>query len=212
MNFRDSLRFVAGAAATYFVMAACGGGGSGQATDGGKPGDSASDGRTIIDALTDPVAEAQASDDSSGTRLKIQRTVGADGSSLVRGLYDSMLKTPCAFHSASDGSVRCLPTGDLAGFSSFFSDSSCKTTLAYTPLPNCSPSYAAKTVSGAACGTDATGPNEAIYPIVKLYTGTVYEGSSGACSKANTMGWNYYTIGAAMPPSDFVAGTTKTDP
>ena len=54
----------------------------------------------IADAVTDPVSKAAADPNMSGTKLKTQRYIGADGSSSFLGMYDSQRNVACSFQKA----------------------------------------------------------------------------------------------------------------
>ncbi len=212
MRWNDSVRFVAGAMATYAVMAACGGGGSSSSDAGGPDGrQPVRDGQGALDALTDPVAEAHADQDTSGTRLRIQRTNGADGTTFVLGLYDSMLKVQCAFEQASDGSTRCLPIG-VPSFT-YFSDAACTKPVAEAPAGYKS-----------SCGLPPFGvivsfppgcTNTVSYEVLKVagwMSGTVYGKSGSSCVALTGVAPNgYFESGGVLPPSTFVQGTVTTD-
>lgn len=163
----------------------------------------------IIDALTDPVREARADNSyQSGTRIKVQRYVGADGSSQFVGMYDSQLNTPCNFETASDGKVRCLPTWvGAANVAIFFANSGCSTPLAYTSVGCAVPTYAYSEV--ASCGTASF----TFFNAGSSFTGTVYSGTPSACSvNTSTAGFALYSVGTELPPSTFAQATLTTDP
>ncbi len=235
MRVRDAVRMFGGSVAIYVVVAACssggGGGGSTTSSDAGHGGSSAADaakghdaakthdaakihdGSRILDALTDPVKEASADDSyQSGTRIKVQRYVGADGSSSPIGLYDSQLKVPCAWATASDGTTRCLPTGSAyQGLHiPVFVDSGCSLPLLALPTPGpCTlPTYASSTVSlTAACSSGLS-----MFSVGSVFTGPVYTGTPGSCTAGTGLaGTTYYSL-APLMPSEFVEGTFTTDP
>jgi hypothetical protein len=120
----------------YVVMAACsstsgGGHGTGGRGHGGAHGSGSGGSEAgIMDALTDPIAEAMAGleNPQSGTRLKAKYIMGADGSKEYRFTtifldvhfvngpnevhpvwYDSVLQADCIFLWSADGKLRCLP-------------------------------------------------------------------------------------------------------
>jgi hypothetical protein len=45
----------------------------------------------------------------SGSRLRLQRLVAADGAVEITGLLDTVLGAPCAFSPGEDGKFRCIP-------------------------------------------------------------------------------------------------------
>jgi hypothetical protein len=134
---KEGLKLVFGSVVVYVVMAACasggpgtaggsgsgsvapgggdaagssGGDGSGSSGGGSSSGGTALDdsgGRGILDALTDPVTEASAAPNQSGSRLKAKYYVGSDGSKTFTGMHDSMLNVDCNFIQASDSTTRC---------------------------------------------------------------------------------------------------------
>lgn len=66
------------------------------------------------------IAEARA---DSGQRLKVLYYVAADGARQFATFHDTELEQDCAFATASDGVVRCLPR--FASSSPFFLDKAC---------------------------------------------------------------------------------------
>jgi hypothetical protein len=184
MRINDVIRLFCGSVAVYVVVAACSGKGS--------------------------VSSASADDNQNGSRLKVQRYVGSDGSSFTAGLYDSQLGTPCSYGAASDGSIRCLPMGSpygpLAG-APLFADSACTEYVVFSgggAGQNCS--VAKYTLTTLSCGSDVYQPT--------VYTGSLYARNPTGCVAApssDTKGQTPYVLGTALPPSTFVAGTLTTD-
>jgi hypothetical protein len=155
MRTSDVIRTVGGSLAVYFVVAACSGSGR--------------------------VPSASADDSASGTRLKVQRYVGSDGSSIVAGLYDTMLGVSCGYGLASDGSIRCLPIGGeftpaISG-PFFYSDSACSAPIVFpggsADGSNCS--VATYTLVSLTCGNEV---HQAT-----AYSGSLYTNGSGAASR-----------------------------
>jgi hypothetical protein len=226
MRTRETLRLLFGSTAVYLVVAACSASGGnalfGTMMDGGTEASSpGKDGghpkpMPIKDVVTDPVKEAMADDNASGTRLKATRYVGEDNSSIFLGLYDSMLHTPCTFTQAfSDGSTRCMPTGPTTtSAGTFFADSGCTQPLA--TIPACTtalaPTYATLVVP-AACDTL---PSTSVYSVMGAWTGLIYLGTPAACTMAkttDTMPYSFFSVGATeLSPSMFVKGTYTIDP
>jgi hypothetical protein len=105
---------------------------------GGETGDAAYEqaaaDASIVDALSDPVADAQADQAVSGTRLKARWYVSADGAKQFLGWFDSQRQENCSFQVAADGKTRCLPTTVLTFF--YFYDPECKRPLAVS-APAC---------------------------------------------------------------------------
>ena len=210
MQASDAIRFLFGAGVTYAIVAACGGG-------SGLPGHDAGVGKeAAVDALTDPVSKAHASDDTSGSRLRIQKTNGADGSSFVLGLFDSMLSVPCVFGLAGDGKTRCLPIGGNATASytsDLYADAACTKPAAIAPSTfraSCGlPKYAASPSYGIACSTEL---GYEIRTVALWSGGSVYQKSGASCSAAAGLSPNgFFVLGSVVSPSTFVEGTVATD-
>src|SRR5437899_3272171 len=106
MRLRTAAKTWAGSVAIYVVVAACSGPGdaNGPLTangprlghDGGESGRGHEAG-ALLDALADPVPDAKADPNSSGSRLKAKRHVGEDGSSEFIGWHDMQRDEDCAF-------------------------------------------------------------------------------------------------------------------
>jgi hypothetical protein len=207
MKIESTMKLLIGSAVIYAVVAACGsgsGGFMGGGRDGGGHGDAVS-----------PVPDAMA-DIQSGSRLKAQYFAGTDGSKTFASMYDSQLKATCAFVTASDGSSRCFPTGLTAAAStSYYSDSHCSQPILNIPsVCTAPPPYV--TTFGTSCSGTTTFH---IYPSGSMFTlgADVYvgggSGATGSCiavsAKDSTGTW--YSVGAELPPSQFVEGTLQTD-
>ena len=107
-----------GACLVYVVIAACNAGENSARyvdSDGSAPnghdGSSGADGSggDLLDALTNPVADAKADPATSGTRLKAKYYAGADGSRQFVGWHDAQRDEDCYFGAAADGVLRCAP-------------------------------------------------------------------------------------------------------
>src|SRR4051812_24631313 len=75
---------------------------------------------------------AHADGNQGGTRIKIKRVVGTDGSNSFAGFYDADLKVDCVFTRATDGTTRCLPFSSPSSVptgSQYFSDAACTMAL-----------------------------------------------------------------------------------
>jgi hypothetical protein len=206
MNLESVFKLVLGSACIYGVVAACGSSsGSFLGSDGGKK-----------DGVS-PVPDAMADIDESGSRLKVQYFKGSDGSKTFNGMYDTQLKHPCTFATASDGTSRCLPTGlGTTSNTGYYSDSHCSQPVLNIPTVCTTPPPYISTL-----GTDCSGATTVhIYPAgatftpaTDLYIGTG-SGATGTCTafpskdiKAGT----WYSAGTELPPSTFVQGTLTND-
>jgi hypothetical protein len=134
MRVKEFLRFVSGSLAVYVAMAAYSAPRGPLAftshgrtrTTAGHSSGAASSQASFPDTLRDPVAQARADPNQSGSRLKAKYYLGADGSKMFAGLYDSVLNFDCAFDElyfgdfifgpAPDGTIRCLPPDEATSF------------------------------------------------------------------------------------------------
>jgi hypothetical protein len=156
-----------------------------------------------------PVANANA--DESGTRLKAQSIVGADGSKHYLGLYDSSLKVTCDYATMSDGNLHCVPTQMklLAELGSLYSDSGCTVPLATAVMNGCVPTYIVSNVAQSNCAPATTH----VFAVGPAFTSTFYQGYPGNCNQwVGAPTAPVYQVGAEMPPSAFVSGTLTTAP
>lgn len=168
------------------------------------------DGGPIVDAMVEPVPDASAGP-GSGTRLKMKTFLGADGSVVHAGIWDDQLKLDCSVYPASDGSLRCIPSGPAASGTAF-ADPSCTTELVYT-YGSCQPK--------AALRYDAM--INGCYPFpfeVKAYSvgakmtpQFVFTGNAASCVKSAPIpGYSYYELGQEMPPAMFVLMSISVEP
>lgn len=209
-----TIRLVLGSVIVYVVVAACGAGAGSNLPDrSDASGSSASSSGTMadaissaLDAVTDPVSEAAADTNQSGSRIKVKFYAGDDGSKAFLGLYDSQRQEDCTFSLASDGTTRCLPGGLTTG--SYFADSACTTKLALSFTTSCTtPKYA--TVTSVSCPSGGA----QIFQLGAPFTGTAY-GSTGTSCVVTTIPGTFllYSIGSEVPPGSFVSATSQTAP
>jgi hypothetical protein len=134
----------------------------------------------------------------SGSRLRVQTVQTADGANGFYSWYDSQLATDCYSAAVSDGSTRCVPWTSL-GTSTRYSDTNCQSLLAEAycargPTPKFASEY------GAGC------VGEQFHPVLGVYSGPRFYGSSGQCSSdpTSSTSYTYFNIGAKLAPSAFV--------
>jgi hypothetical protein len=186
--------------------------GSGASSSGGSIADgsgSGSDGPSIMDVLTDPVPEAAADPNQSGTRLKVNYYAGTDGSKQsADSMHDTMLNIDCSFRTMSDGTLRCAPIGGASGVGFYFADSACSQQLAMA-ASGCTPTNAYANVTSSTCGGYL-----AVYTLSGAYSGASYYLKSGTncLGPTSTSGSTFYTVGAEQPPSTFVQATMQMEP
>jgi len=142
---------------------------------------------------------------------------GSDGTILYQGykLHDAQLNLDCNPSPAADGQSRCIPVPN--GFLVWsFSDASCTQKLALVLSSSCptpTPAYAWESVIFNVC-TNGNSAGTRVYPIGAEFTGQTYNGCATCvpptCSSANRVqGYRYYSLGAEVPASSFVAFTTQ---
>jgi hypothetical protein len=215
MKISDVSRAFVGAVMVYVVMAACSGsergniaGGGGSSGASGEGGGAPHDGG-LLDAITNPIPDAWA---ESGSRLKAKYWKAEDG---ARGLIpytwrDSQRGEDCDFGLASDGTTRCLPMSLPV---SYYDDAACTVPLLSIPKTGVCGSYKYAALPTAIGCNPATGPR--IMPVANLLNvATVYaKDADGKCAlKIALPSLNYYSVGAEIPPSSFVAGAVEIDP
>jgi hypothetical protein len=211
MQAKDSVRMVLGSVAIYVVVAACSSHGGTIVYNNGDGGHGGPDGKSLTDALINPMSEASADENQSGSRLKTQRMVGTDGSSQFVGFYDSQLAVACSFVVAADGKTRCVPSGSaVAVVTSGYADSGCTQPRAAIGSTCTTPKYAIEGVGTAGCPNT---PEVQTYSVGSLFSGTVYDSVAGKCDMLNgseTAGYAFYSLGAMVPASSFVEGSVQS--
>jgi hypothetical protein len=203
MSAENVLKLLVGSAAVYGVVAACSSSSGSFGGDGGK-----NDGSPVPDAMADI--------DQSGSRLKAQYYKGSDGSKAFAGMYDTMLKQPCAYAIASDGTSRCLPTGlSTAVTTAYYSDAHCSQPILNIPSVCTTPAPYVNTV-GTACNgvtTVQVYPSGATYtPGTDVYFGTG-SGATGTCTAipSKDLKGAWFSTGTELPASTFVEGTVASE-
>jgi hypothetical protein len=183
-------------------------GGGGPRDDAG-PSDSG-----ILDGMIDPIPDAMAdSGSTSGTRLKARYYAGADGSIQSGiGWYDSQRNENCFFQTASDGTLRCLPSGEASGAGVYFVDASCTTEeLVTIGATGCvvTPKYASRYVTQ----TDPCSVSRLrVYSVGSEFTGNHYVKIGTMCTAATpNAGLRYFRLGAEVDPSSFVRATEEVE-
>jgi hypothetical protein len=230
MRANEVTKMLGGSVAVYIVMAACSGGSGPQSATTGDGGGSSSG--SMGDALTDPVPEAQADPNQSGTRLKVNYYAGADGSKQSAGsMHDSMRNEDCYFQNASDGTTRCMPT---ATHVDYYVDAAC--TQGLVLVSNCAGTVKPTYVAGA-IGVPSTypaPPAESAHlfqlgsttTVTTPYLLSLNTAPPGACTQfvytctaVSTAVWmaatadsTVYGVGAEVPPSAFVQASMRTEP
>lgn len=174
---------------------------------------------SILDAIANPVPDAAAQSTSSGTRLKAMYQEATDGSKtyLYYQWYDSQRQEQCGFMAADDGTTRCLPTAELSLPGTYFSDSACTQQLAYRakPTTGCTAKTSQPKYAGGYSTINCTLEYQ-IFSVGTPFSGaTIYMKSGTTCTSLTastyTTTMDFYSVGAEIPASSFVAATIKTD-
>jgi hypothetical protein len=201
MRTLEAAKMLGGAIVVYVAVAARGSGADpGRPAPGGPGGNKLS---AVPTALASPV---------NGTRLKVRTYVASDGSALpTYDLHDSLLDVECSFSRAADDMTRCLPSVEPV---QFFSDPACAQPVAGTPCASRAPRYVFQETRGSSCGPEAMH----ILPVGGAYSGPVYTKTHRdrrelcAAVTASYASFSYFTVGAEVPPSEFVEATLQTAP
>ena len=169
---------------------------------------------------------------ASGTRIKARTSVvttttqTSDGAMSVtrsesQTWFDTLRDEPCAFQAAGDGKTRCIPASlavrDASG-GSYFQDAGCAIPLGFAirtvpascgatvlPAPP-APKYVLTSAAGATCG----GQRIRVLGAQLAPSASVYIRSGATCvpTTAQPAFYDYFAIGAEIPPTDFVESTT----
>ncbi len=219
MNSKLVIRSLVGSFIVYVTMAACvatetphsstattGAGGSSGMGNGGFGG--------FVDAMVDPVPDANADIPSSGTRLKARRYIADDGArSEITGFwYDSARKEDCAFTADELGQTRCVPFQTIAY--AYYEDNQCTQPIA-SPTHNTtcqSPKKYVGIYDASQCAKNGPKIHEFGTPVVPSQVWFLK--SDGACV---TIGGieisvtDWHRLGKKILPTEFVAATLTTD-
>lgn len=216
MHVGTSFKCFGGAVAIYVIMAACssapadtsylnpphGDGGGGADSANGSSGG-------LLDALTDPVPDAKADPNTSGSRLKARRYVGEDGASQFIGWFDSQRAEICNFVDFLDGVLRCVPVWN-GGSTDVFSDPGCTAPVKLAQIVHdcAKPKYTlATTVANPSCGS----PQRYEIHEVGTPTTTAFIKAGTSCVSAVNPTYDFYALGAAIPATSFVSAKVTTD-
>jgi hypothetical protein len=128
-------------------------------------------------------------------------------------LYDSLKGVSCYPTSLPDGTNVCLPYG--GAISTFYSDAACAQPIdlveVYTGGSGCAvlpPKYARKYITPAPGSCQY---NVELHNVSTPYAGTAYT-NYGTCLPYTPTGSKLYSVGPAVPTSDFVGATVSIDP
>jgi hypothetical protein len=147
----------------------------------------------------------------SGSRLKAQYFVGADGSKAYAGMYDAQTEKECAFVTAADGAYRCLPSGPgVIASTAYYADATCTRPILSFPKVCSGPPYVS-TFETKCSGTTVFH----VFPTSGPFApgASVYLSAGGACAPIPTVtipgAW--IGTGTEAAPSTFVQASLEGD-
>jgi hypothetical protein len=173
-------------------------------------GSSPAPGKPKQPAMGIPIPEAQAAE--SGTRLKARWYVGADGTrQWAFNWFDSERNEECSFQPATDGVLRCLPTGTAAIYT-YYLDAECSQPAVAHAAPSGCNAEAVRYLTqseivGCEYRTRLTSPGQLMQQT------TQYTLSGESCVEVPLPAT--YVLrrpGAEVPPTSFVAAEISHDP
>lgn len=188
-----------------FALSGCEAGVNDGAGGAGASGSTGQETATVSGATQSTGATMSAQQPfTSGTRLRVRKVTGDDGSVQQLGFFDSTLNVACAFGVASDGSWRCLPTTYTSVSTTLYDDAGCTKTVA---VATCSGEalYAREPV-GTACNGAAT-----FYAVTGIHTGPVYQQVGATCMQATLPGFTFHDVGAVVDVGTFAKGAESIE-
>jgi hypothetical protein len=216
MKSKLVVRSLMGSLIVYVAMAACvatetpsastGAGGASGMGGGGFGG--------FVDAMMDPVPDADADVPNSGTRLKAKRYIAEDGARTepLAYWYDSKRNEDCYFQYVGNGITRCTPLAIYTA-SSYYTDSACsgaQTLMFAFSEQQCVslPKYV-RTVASNACelaiSLHTIGAKNGVVQVWSKL-------SDGTCADTTAKPpFEFYAVGPEVPMTEFVAATLTVD-
>lgn len=154
---------------------------------------------------------------TDGSRLvrRFTTTTSPDGLMMRQlvGLHDTQRKEACSPLLATDGVLRCLPTGGVA-VALLYADATCTIPLAYLTPSQCvgtPPKYLASQVpdpSGDICKPGTT----ELRAVGAPFNGATFIKSGNNCATFAAPGYTFYSVGSAIAPSEFAPVEYVTSP
>ena len=118
--------------------------------------------------------------EQSGSRIKIINYTTTDGLIMASPnlFHDTQLDLDCAFQTASDGILRCLPTPSAYFYPSAYSDAACTLPVAFTAA--CTGGQPPKYAFQSTPQTCPATPDATVYTVGAPLT-TIYTTSGASC-------------------------------
>jgi hypothetical protein len=156
-----------------------------------------------MDAITDPVPDAMADPNQSGTRLRARYLAGDDGSRQFVGWHDAQRNEPCTYKTAADGVMRCTPDGPA--FTMYYGDAGCTARLFNVS--------AAAVCTQPRYGLSYQGCSATVYSLAPIAAPAApyYVNSAGACVTMTAPGGYNWYAGTEVSAATFVRGTEQIE-
>jgi hypothetical protein len=189
----------------------------GSSSGGSSSGASTSSSGGETDAGTDGDANVAPPDpridtskpSASGTRLKQRIRKTADGAETFLGWRDTQINQDCAFKTASDGELRCLPT-NVAARGAFYIDSGCTQPAVAQQTNACTQAAYASDEDSSTC--PARTKLHALGTALANGATYYYQAAPGSPCETRTagaVGTTIYPLGAEVTATDFVKATVS---
>jgi hypothetical protein len=152
---------------------------------------------------------------TSGARLQLVHFTHSEGMSFRSyNLYDSQKQADCYPTKLPDGTIRCVVYGGYVR--SLYRESTCTQAIDLVEVDTGPASCGAPTVPKFARKYVTPEPGSCsygtqVFDVGAPYTGPVYE-NFGGCQPYSPGNAKLYSLGAAVPLSEFVTATTSIDP
>jgi hypothetical protein len=140
-----------------------------------------------------------------GTRVQLEMLLTAEGYRSYRRLFDVERGAPCAFNTAADGELRCLPV-NWSGSDTYYLDASCTMPVYTEALQGpCEPAGLLRVDSE---GTDCMTRTMRIFELGAEVTptSTLYARTGDQCNQTSSPDAPLYEAGAEVPASSFPRG------
>jgi len=148
-------------------------------------------------------------DGGSGSRLKVRRLTGEDGSSTPIGFFDVKLQADCVFRADGKGVEHCMP-GSVSNYPNIhYGDPNCTVQIAVLddtcPLD---PIYAAVPMDGTCNGFEVHKVAAKLNNPISIW----HSSKPGECVGQNAPGNFVYQLGPVLDPAMFVSAEVVVDP
>lgn len=206
--------FVGAGASVLGLLFAC----SSSDSNGAAPANDAGDESTPPpgddggDASADGGAPGPA-DPKSGTRIEARYHTTSDGAAIFRTLHDKQLDVDCFLHQYDDGSIRCIPLGNV-GIGSYY-EAGCTKSIGVVEKLTCADekTFAVEEIPAPVGGANPCALKKRAYRVGAAVTHVFQkDGSPSGCSEVPLdPQFEAYSLGPALAASELVGFTITTD-